>query len=130
MNFRERLEQSRERQGNNTEAIITAELEEGFSCEYFAIDNIKSLPACLDFRMPDGNRIAIPYSFVTEIYLDISEGILISTTSKKIKITGRDLSKLYDYLVAYRVRFVSANIGTDIEDDGLFIKEITIEDLM
>lgn len=130
MSFRDRLEQSRERLGNDTESIITAELEEGFSCDYFAIDNIKSLPACLDFRMPDGNRIAVPYSFVTEIYLDISDGILITTTTKKIRITGRDLSKLYDYLVAYRVRFISANVGTDIAEQGLFVKEIIIDELM
>lgn len=127
MNFRERLESNQQRL-SNTEAIIAAELEANFSCEYFATDNIKSLPACLDLRFPDGNRQAIPYSFVTGIYLDISNGIVISTTTKIIKISGRELSRLYDYLVAYRVRFIQANLGTDIGEEGLFVGAIEIED--
>lgn len=129
MSFRDKLEQSRERL-SNTEAIIAAELETNFSCEYFATDNIKSLPACLDLRFTDGNRQAVPYSFVTGIFLDISNGIVISTTTKIIKISGRDLSRLYDYLVAYRVRYIQANLGTDIGEEGLFIGGIFIEDII
>jgi len=129
MNFRDRLEQSRERLGNNTDAILAAELDEGYACEYFATDNIKSLPACLDLRLPDGKRKAVPYSFFTEINFDSENVIEITTTTKQIKITGRDLAKLYDFLVAYRVRYVQANFGNDLNDEGLFIGEIIVEEL-
>ena len=129
MNFRDRLEQSRERLGSNTEAIIAAGMEEGFCCEYFATDNIKSLPACLDLRFPTGKRKAIPYSFFTEIDFDSEEGIEITTSTKKIKITGRDLYKLYDFLAAFRVRYIQAKIGDDLDDDGLCVNEIVIEEL-
>ena len=129
MNFRDRLEQSREKLGNNTETILAAEMEEGYACEYFATDNIKSLPACLDLRLPTGNRKAVPYSLFAEINFDLENGIEITTSTKTIKITGRDLFKLYDFLVAYRVRYIQAKVGADMEDEGLLVKEILIDEI-
>jgi len=130
MNYRDRIEQSRERVGNNTESILAAELDEGYACEYFATDNIKSLPACLDLRLPNGNRKGVPYSLIAEINFDLESGIEITTNTKNIKITGRDLFKLYDFLVAYRVRYIQAKVGSDLEDDGLMVNEINIEELV
>ena len=129
MNFRERLEQSRERQGSNTEGILETEMEEAYSCDYFATDNIKSLPACLDLRLPNGSRKALPYNYFVEIDFLSGNVIEITTTTKKVQITGRDLGKLYDFLVSYRVRYVTCNIGSDLKDEGLFVKEILIQDL-
>ena len=128
MNFRERLEQSRERQGSNTEALLEVEMEDGYSCEYFAIDNIKSLPACLDLRLPNGSRKALPYNYFVEIDFLSGNIIEITTTTKKVQITGRDLGKLYDYLVSYRVRYITSNLGADLKDEGLFVGEILIKD--
>jgi len=90
---------------------------------------IKSLPACHDLRLRDGKRKALPYNLFTEINFSIDTGIEITTSTKKIKITGRELFKLYDFLAAYRVRFIQGNAGTDPEDDGLFVEEISIEEL-
>ena len=129
MNFREKIEQSREKQDNSILSGTNSELEDDYVCEFFATDNIKSLPACLDLRLPNGSRKALPYSYFTEIDFDTESGIEITTTTKKVKITGRDLSKLFDYLVAYRVRYITTNIGTDIEETGLSVKEILIEQL-
>src|ERR1700691_81975 len=98
MNFREKIEQARERLVNNGDPI-TGELEDNFDCEYFATDNIKSLPACVDLRVPDGKRKALPYTHFVEIDFDNFDGIEITTNRKKIKIIGRDLGKLFDYLV-------------------------------
>ena len=129
MNFREKLEQSRERLGSNSEAVIEAEMQEAYTCEYFATDNIKSLPACLDLRLPNGSRKALPYNYFVEINFDTESGIEITTTTKKVKITGRELGKLYDFLVSYRVRFITSNLGEDLKDEGLFVKEILILEL-
>lgn len=126
MNFRERLEQSREKYG---EAGGSGELEEIYSCEYFATDNIKSMPACLDLRLPNGSRKALPYNYVVEIDFDGGELIHILTTTKHIQIIGRDLGRLYDFLVAYRVRFITTNIGADLKEAGLFVKQIIIEEI-
>ena len=126
MNFRERLEQSRDRfcefEGNS-------ELDEMFSCEYFATDNIKSLPACLDLRFPDGSRKAMPYNYFVEIDFLSAEMIEIITTTKQIKIIGRDLGKLYDFLVAYRVRYIATNVGADLNETGLFVEQIIIKEI-
>jgi len=129
MNFRERLEQSREKPGNISEAALAEELEESFACEYFATDNIKSSPPCLDLRLPDGKHKALPYSYFIEIDFDSADNIEITTTNKKVKITGRDLGRLFDYLVAYRVRYIQVNIGADTEESGLFVGAILIEEI-
>ncbi len=128
MTFRDRLEQGRERP-NKTEAIIAAEIEDGYSCDYFATDNIKSLPACLELRLPDGKSEGLPYSLITRLTYNTDSGILIKSSVINVKITGRFLRKLYDYLTAYRVRFIQGNTGTDPEEDELFVNEITIEEL-
>jgi hypothetical protein len=126
MDFRQRLEQNRERPVTG-ESL--SEPQDDFRSEYFATDNIRSLPACLDLRLPNGIRKALPYSYFTEINFDSDEGIEILTNSKKIKIIGRNLTKLFDYLVTYRVRYIMANIGNDQKEEGLFVKEIKIEEL-
>lgn len=127
MDFRTRLEQGRERR---VEGEGTAEPEENFACEYFATDRVKTCPPCLELRLSQGTRKALPYSYVTEIGFDNEAGIEICTGSKKITITGRNLAKLFECLVNYRVRYVQAHIGNDLNEDGLFVKEIVIEHLI
>lgn len=82
MNFRERIEQSRERLNDPLAANDNELNETGFDSEFFGIDNIKSFPACIDLRLADGSRKAMPYSFITEINFDASDGIEITTTAK------------------------------------------------
>ena len=65
-----------------------------------------------------------------EVLFDGTDGIEIIATTKRIKITGRNLGLLFDYLVAFRVRYIKMHSGTDAgEDDGaLFVGEIDIEE--
>lgn len=124
MDFRQRLEQSRTRP-TGSEALAEPD---DFICPYFAIDR-GGRPICLDLRLSNGTRIAIPYSYIMEIYFDFETGIAIQTGGKKITIGGRNLGKLFDYLIAYRVQYVQTNIGADTEEDGLFVKEILIAEM-
>lgn len=123
MNFRERLEQSK------TGAIAPAENEIGYRNSYFATDKSKT-PACIEFRLPDGVRRALPYPHITELNYDVENGIEIYTSSKRIAITGRNLAQLFDYLAMYRVRYIETHNGGDFGEDGLFVDEISIEDLI
>jgi hypothetical protein len=125
MDFRQRLEQSRVQMVTSD---ASDEQEDQSACPYFAADRSKS-PICLELRLPDGGRKAIPYAYFTEINFDADEGIEILTTQKRINITGRRLSRLFDYLVTYRVRYVQADVGNDIQEDGLFVEGILIEEL-
>jgi hypothetical protein len=98
--------------------------------DYFGLDNVKKFPPCIDLRLADGSFRAIPYSYIMEISFEPSEGIEVITTTKKITITGRNLHKLYDYLTAYRVRFIKAHVGNDTADeDALVITRIRIEEI-
>lgn len=127
MDFKQRIEQNGERP--NKERTVTSDILDVQEDNFFATSNIGSLPACLDLRLANGKRKALPYSFFTEINFDDDRGIEIFTNSKKIIITGRHLARLFDYLVTYRVRYVRANIGNDRKEEGLFVKEILIEQI-
>lgn len=122
MDFRERLDQSRK---------WPAELAAEFSCPYFSTQR-GSAPVCLDLRMQGGIRKAVPYSFFTEIAFNVERGIEILTNGKRITITGRNLAKLFDYLINYRVKYIQANVGYDDaeEDDGVFVAGIKIEEML
>ena len=126
MNFRERLERDRVKRqpANDNMAVV-----ENIRSDYFGISNIPNMPACLDLRFSDGGRVAMPYSYINEIRFEPSNEILILTNTKKIKISGRDLEKLYDYLAMFRVRFVKALAGDDFEETGLCVSEIVIDDI-
>ena len=124
MDFRQRLEQNRH---TNASSLAPAEPEELVSYPYYG--TITGHPSnCLDLRLPKGVRRAFPYAFITEIAYDLDAGIDILTQRKKITIVGRNLSKLFDHLIAFRVRYIQANIGNDPDEDGLFVKEILIEE--
>jgi len=123
MNYRERLAQSR----MPIPGERSAEPEDFVSCPYFATDKSRN-PACLDLRFRNGERKAFPYAYFTQINFD-AESIEIRTARNKITITGRSLTRLYEYLVIYRVRYVQENIGIDTEEDGIFVKDILVEEL-
>ena len=125
MDFRQRLEQNRSTPANSE---IAAEPDDYFSCPYYATERVNS-PVCLDLRLPNGKRKALPYCYFTEITYEIDAGIEIVTTSKTIMIIGRHLTKLFEHLITYRVRYIQANIGSDPGEDGLFVKEIVITPL-
>jgi hypothetical protein len=65
-----------------------------------------------------------------EVLFDGTDGIEIIATTKRIKITGRNLSLLFDYLVAFRVRYIKMHSGSDfgVDDGGIFVGGIEIEE--
>lgn len=124
LDFRQKLEQSRTKAASGD---IPADAEERHEYPYFAIERGRT-PVCLELRLPEGVRKALPYSYIMEMAFDLDKGIEILTTQKRILITGRNLSRLFDYLVTYRVKYIESNFDADSED-GLFVKEILIEPL-
>ncbi|RKR84198.1 hypothetical protein BDD43_4425 [Mucilaginibacter gracilis] len=123
MDFRQRLEQSRVQLAGN---IPATEPDEDWTCAYYGIERGNS-PVCLDLRLPDGSRKAFPYSYFTAMHFDVDTGIEIQTNQKRIVITGRNLTKLFEQLITYRVRYVQADVGNDTQDDGLFVAAILID---
>jgi hypothetical protein len=107
------------------------DFEELPESDFFKVERVRKIPSCLDLRLADGSFEAVPYSLVSQISFEPSEGIEISlATEKKVLITGRNLHLIYEYLSAFRVRFIQANIGNDIADeDDLFVDAIEIENV-
>jgi hypothetical protein len=125
MDFRQRLEQARMHLVGETPPSVP---EEHFTTPYFA-GNRGNSPACLELRLQDGSRKAFPYAYITAINFEADAGIEVLTSQKSITITGRNLTSLYECLVTYRVRYVQADMGTDTQEDGLFVAQILIEEL-
>ena len=133
MDFVQRLRDKEKERQDNIEANendIAQLQEEPVTSDFFGTDNLRNLPACLDFRLSEGKRKALPYSYIMEVIYDGTDGIEIIATTKRIKITGRNLEQLYDYLVAFRVRYIKMHTGTDACEDNkaLFVGEILIEE--
>lgn len=128
MDFRTRLEQQPK---NRPISEVPSEtlIEEHSACPYFGADR-NNAPACLELRLRDGKRCALPYTFFTELSFEPDKGIDILTNTKRICITGRNLTQLYEYLASYRVRFVQVNLGNDSCEDGVFVAKVTIESLI
>lgn len=125
MDFRQRLEHSKVQLVNSNPVD---EPDEPQTTTYFATNRANS-PACLDLRLGDGSRKAVPYSHIVEISFAPEMGIEIRTTQKTIAITGRQLTALYEALVTYRVRYIQADVGNDAQEDGLFVGAISIHDM-
>ncbi|CAN5819525.1 hypothetical protein BH10BAC2_BH10BAC2_27080 [soil metagenome] len=134
MNFQDRVAQKQQERSSpgttdlHNEAEINVEQFE--HSHYFGIDQLRNHPSCIDLRLADGTFKALPYTYILEINYAPSEGIEIITTSKRVSIKGRNLKLLYHYLTAYRVKFIQANIGNDLEEEKLlFVRELKIEEI-
>lgn len=88
---------------------------------FFGVENIRNHPTCVDLRLADGTFRAIPYSYINEIIYNPAEGIEIFTPTKKVIVTGRNLKLLYNYLSAYRVKYIASNIGNDLSEEKKII---------
>lgn len=129
MSFREKyLERNRQRMAEMAANDNFEETEKLPVSDFFKVERVRKMPPCLDLRMADGSFIAVPYSHVSLISFDPSEGIEIAlATEKKVLVTGRNLHLIYEYLTAFRIRFIQANIGNDcIDEDALFVEGIEV----
>jgi hypothetical protein len=134
MGYKEVLQQRKPADENNTgEGDILAEnniTEIAADLKFFGVDNIRNYPTCIDLRLRDGSSRALPYSYIVEINFTPADGIEVVTTTKKVVIEGRNLQLLYNYLIAYRIKYIQSNTGHDLTDEKeLFVKDIKIDDV-
>jgi hypothetical protein len=116
--------------GNEIEPSISEPFENDIDTIFFGIEPNQKFPTALDLRFSNGNCKAIPYTYISEIDFIPSESIDITASGRKFRIMGRNLKRIYDHLVKYRVRFIQANIGADLtEGDEPFVSSIDIENL-
>ena len=115
---------------NETDPSVSETFENDVDTTFFGIEPNQKFPTALDLRFANGNCKAIPYTYISEIDFIPSEGIEITALGRKFRILGRNLKKLYDFILKYRVRFIQANIGEDLtEEKDLFVADIVIEEV-
>ena len=115
---------------NEADPSVSETFENDVDTTFFGIEPNQKFPTALDLRFANGHCKAIPYTYISEIDFIPSEGIEITALGRKFRILGRNLKKLYDFIVKYRVRFIQANIGEDLtEEKDLFVSDIVIEEV-
>lgn len=128
MHYKEIIEQRKREKQNNPVPANNNEAEESFNNDYFGVESIRNLPACIDFRLADGDFIAIPYTLLTGINYIPDKGIEITYANCSVKILGYNLRQLYYYLALYRVRYVQVSMGQNIEfSEHIQVTEIAIQ---
>lgn len=83
----------------------------------------------IELYLADGNRAAVPCSFMTRFRFNRSE-ITFRADGEKYTISGRNLEPLWIRLINQRLKYVKANIGNDLSaEKDLFVKDIVISEL-
>lgn len=103
MNFRDRVLSER---STTVKEAANDNLLPSIKSDCFGIERSRYLPACIDFRLANGDNYALPYSLISCLSYDKSVGIEIVTSVNTVQIKGYNLEQLYDYLVMFRVRYV------------------------
>jgi len=83
----------------------------------------------LDVRQKNGDKIALPYSYLTAMYLHGSAEIRLKFTGCTVTLKGRNLDHLYVSLLNHRVEYVKEEdpLYDEGEESDPFIGEIVIE---
>lgn len=109
------------------------EQEETIESEFWGIERILSRRAImLDLRLKGGRFLGLPYSYITKIQFDPSEALEIFVSDSHIRIKGRNLFKLYTYLLRHKVTFIQESLtGNDlVAETETFIQEISVAPIM
>ena len=101
-------------------------------------ENVRDLPyrirteagytAMVDFETVQGDRQALPYSYLVSINYNPSEGLVLTFASHVVRIRGRNLDDLYLALVRQRAEYIraeDAHFDTRPESEP-FIEKIDI----
>ncbi len=81
-------------------------------------------------RFRDGQTITVPYAFLPVIRLDQNGQIHITSGDMLIRIMGRVLNELEEWLSAEKVIWIKeSESGSDENQEGIFISSIETEGL-
>ena len=82
----------------------------------------------LDLRLKNGAYISLPYSYMTKVKFNPSIGLELYISGNYVKITGRNLHEMYNYLCRHRVTFIMANPNDKdtTEEQQTYVKDIEV----
>lgn len=84
----------------------------------------------LDIRFRDGRRVAIPYSFLTQISYDPVGSLILNYHRLKVSMDGLNLIALYEAIANHSCHFIQEQSEkyTNVELLDALVTKITIED--
>lgn len=95
--------------------------------QYYAAEPRHEYIASLKIIRRDGHILYLPYSHQPIIEYIPDEGIYIKTMQQEVRITGRGLAGLADWLGAQRVTWIKqSSTGIDDENKDMFVEDIEI----
>ena len=84
----------------------------------------------VDLVFKNGDRLALPYSYLTAVELDASGRIVLGYAARTVVIAGRALGPLYQGLVVHLVRRIHESPSPfDDGEQATWIKSITVDAL-
>lgn len=93
---------------------VTKQFSEEEQSPFFSYEKQMGTQAVmLDFEFLNGNRVALPYSYLTRIDYDLSKGLTLIWGETRLQVVGRNLETLYKYLVAHRVNHIRESISEE-----------------
>ena len=117
-------------QFSNKQAAPPQAAEQQVEYDFFTLEKQTNKTAImLDIEFENGDCLALPYAYLSKIKFDLSSGITITWGATTILIEGRNLKKLYKYLVRHKVNFIRESIDKldDEKAKQLYITKIEIK---
>lgn len=97
--------------------------------EFYGIERQYRRAVMFNLRLKGGIYASFPYSYVTKVLFDPSIALEIYVVDSIVSIKGRNLHKIYAYLMQHRLSFIKENI-TDIDntpENEAFVASISIK---
>ncbi len=110
---------------------LKSQVEQQDDFKFFGIEPQNTGRALLfELRFRSGRRLGFPYSYLTKLDFEPSEGITIYASDVVILVKGRNLDVVFNYLLQNRLTYIREDeTGTDTSSEGeTFIESIEIKD--
>jgi hypothetical protein len=94
----------------------------------FGARRLKGQELMIELRLKDGKKKALAYAYLVEVDYCPVEGITMIFVGHRVRIEGRNLSTLFDFLVRHAVNFVSEkdSFHDTGDDQEIFVSGIDI----
>ncbi|MFN0012174.1 MAG: hypothetical protein ACKVS8_11090 [Phycisphaerales bacterium] len=83
----------------------------------------------LDFVMKNGDRVGLPYAYLSGAALDGNEHLVLTYSDRTVELRGRNLLALYNHVLAHTARRIET-AGSPFDDgvQAVWVESITVRD--
>jgi hypothetical protein len=109
---------------------LKSQVEQQDDFKFFGIEPQNTGRALLfELRFRSGRRLGFPYSYLTKLDFEPSEGITIYASDVVILVKGRNLEVIFSYLLQNRLTYIREDeTGTDAGGEGeTFVEGVEVK---